>query len=303
MAVLFADISGSTRLYEKLGDTRAFSSINQRLDILRGLVAAHGGRVVKTIGDEIMAVFPDAASAVLAASEMQHEVSELPPVDGTYVAVRIGFHYGMVIESGEDGDVFGDTVNIAARMVGIAKSGQIITSGPTVEQLPTIMRSGVRALDMLTLKGKAEDTRIFEVIWQEGAEMTMVVNRTFPPRAPQSRLLLQYGGQEFTVDAQHPALTLGRGDQADLVIEDRRASRMHARIERRRDKFVFVDQSANGSFVTFDGENEINLHREEVVLRSKGKISLGHPCQEDPSQVVDFSLEDASCSTWPGQGA
>lgn len=291
MAVMFADISGSTRLYERLGDTRAFAAINNCLDILRRLTEVHRGRVVKTIGDEIMAVFPDAALAAQTACEMQLEVSALPPLDGVQMAIRIGFHFGTVIESKEDGDVFGDTVNTAARMAGIAHAGHIITSDATVKQLPAIMRSSIRALEALTVKGKTEDIRVCEVLWQESSEMTMMVNRTFTPQQADAVVRLVHSGQEFIVNADRPSLTLGRDEQADIVIEDRRASRMHGRIERRRDKFVFVDQSANGSYLTFRGEDEIELRREEVVLRGSGSISLGHPYQKDPSEVVEFFCE------------
>jgi len=291
-AVLFADISGSTRLYELLGDTRALAIINNCLDILRRVTIAHRGRVVKTIGDEVMAVFPDATAGVQAACEMQTEISSQPPVDNTQVAIRIGFHYGPVLENRVDGDVFGDTVNIASRMANIAKSGQIITSEATVMALPTIMRSSTRALDALTVKGKAEDIKVFEVIWLESAETTMMVGHTYTSQPPQSIVRLVYQGREYIVDAARAAVTLGRDEQADVVVQDRRASRMHAKIERRRDKFVFIDQSSNGSYITIKGEDEIQLRREELLLRGSGSISLGHPFVKDPNEAVEFFCEN-----------
>lgn len=291
-AVLFADISGSTRLYEQLGDALAFNTVSDCLALMRRLTEAHQGRVVKTIGDEIMAVFPDASTAVQAACELQLELEAQPPVRGNIrVAVRIGFHYGPVIENRHDGDVFGDTVNIAARMAELANSEQIITTDATIAQLPPIMRGSVRALDALTIKGKAEDIKVFEVLWQEGSDVTMMVSRTFVPPEAGAVVRLLHAGEEFTVDAGRPLLTMGRGEQADITFQDRRASRMHARIERRRDKFVFVDQSANGSYVTFNGEDEVSLHREEVALRGSGRISLGHPYSKDPSEIVEFFCE------------
>jgi class 3 adenylate cyclase len=292
MAVLFADISGSTRLYELLGDTRALATINACIDILRQVTNAHRGRVVKTIGDEVMAVFPDATAAVQAACEMQIEVSAQPPVDNTQVAIRIGFHFGPVLESREDGDVFGDTVNIASRMASIAQGGHIITSESTVMELPPIMRTSTRAIDVLTVKGKTGDIKVFEVIWLESAETTMMVGRTYTTPPPQSTVRLVHQGREFMVNAGRPTVTLGRDEQADIVVQDRRASRMHAKIERRRDKFVFIDQSSNGSYVTIKGEGEIQLRREELLLRGNGSISLGHPYSKDPSEVVEFFCEN-----------
>ncbi len=286
MAVLFADISGSTRLYELLGDTKAFAAINGCLDLLRRVTVAHGGHVVKTIGDEIMAVLPSADAAVQAACEMQAEVTAQPPVEDTPITVRIGLHFGSVLET--DTDVFGDTVNIAARMVNIAKGGQIITSDVTVSKLHPIMRASTRMLDALTIKGKAEDIHVFEVVWHESEETTMMVGRPHGLPIPESAVRLVHQGREFLINAERPSVIIGRDEQADIVIEDRRASRIHAKIERRRDKFVFIDQSSNGSYVTIRGENEIQLRREEFVLHGRGSISLGHPYAKDPSEVVEF---------------
>ena len=291
-AILFADVSGSTRLYETLGDTRALATINNCLGILQKLTIQYNGRVIKTIGDEIMAAFPDADTAVHVATEMQLAITAEPPVDNTKVAIRIGFHFGPVLENASDGDVFGDTVNTAARMAGIAKGGQIITSGVTVKKMQQIMRASARFLDALTVKGKAEDIEVFEIIWQESAEMTMMAGRTQTPAATsaaaQASLRLVHQGKEIFLNAEMPSVMLGRDPQADIMIMDRMASRMHAKIERRRDKFVFIDQSSNGSYITLDGENEILLKREELLLQGIGRISFGHTYSKDPSEVVEF---------------
>ena len=288
-AVLFADVSGSTRLYETLGDARAFAAVNGCLDILRRLTAAHSGVVVKTIGDEIMAVFPDAITAVQAACEMQLVVSAKPPIDNIRIAIRIGLHFGPVLEN--NSDVFGDTVNIAARMSGIAHAQQIITTGTTVDMLPPIIRASTRTLNSLSIKGKADDIEVREVIWQESDEMTMMVGNTISPNTAEPSLQLVHQGDKFTVDAARPSIMIGRDELADIVIQDRRASRMHAKIERRRGKFVLVDLSSNGSFVIIKGENEIQLRREEFVLRESGTISLGHPYKKDPTEIIEFSIQ------------
>lgn len=286
VSVLFADVSGSTRLYEQLGDAQAFAAINGCLDLLKRVTATHGGHVVKTIGDEIMAVLPSADAAVQAACGMQSEVTALPPAGDMRMAIRIGLHFGSVLET--EGDVFGDTVNIAARMAKIAHGGQIITSDATVAKLHPIMRASARMLDALTVKGKTEDIHVYEIIWHESEDTTMMVGRTHAPPMSESAVRLVHEGQEFIVNAERPSLVIGRDEQADIVVQDRRASRIHARIERRRDKFVFVDQSSNGSYVTIRGETEIQLRREEFVLHGNGRISLGHPYAKDPSEIVEF---------------
>lgn len=286
MAVLFADVSGSTRLYELLGDAKAFAAINGCLDLLRRVTAVHGGRVVKTIGDEIMAVLPSADSAVQAACEMQSEVGAQPPVENSRIEIRIGLHFGTVLEA--DDDVFGDTVNIAARMAKIANGGQIITSDATVSRLHPVIQASARMLDALTVRGKAEDIRVFEIVWHESDETTMMVGRTHTLPIHESAVRLVHRGEEMLINAERPSVVIGRDEQADIVIEDRRASRIHAKIERRRDKFVFIDQSSNGSYITIRGEKEIQLRREELVLHGNGSISLGHPYAQDPREVVEF---------------
>jgi class 3 adenylate cyclase len=286
-AVLFADISGSTRLYEVLGDTRAFAAVDGCLNILSRLTTAHSGQVVKTIGDEIMAIFPSVMTAAQAACEMQMVMSAKPPIDGMRVAIRIGFHFGPVLEN--NGDIFGDTVNIAARMSEIAQAQQIITTGSTVKHLPPILRSGTRTLNNLSIKGKMDDIEVLEVIWQESEELTMMVGNTYSPQMAEPVLLLKYKENEYIVNSAHPCVTIGRDEQSDIVVSVRSASRMHARIERRRDKFVLVDLSSNGSYVNIKGETEIQLRREEMVLRENGIITLGHSYKKDTFEYIEFS--------------
>jgi class 3 adenylate cyclase len=288
-AVLFADISGSTRLYEALGDECAFAAVDGCLDILRHLTVVHGGMVIKSIGDEIMVVFPDAVIAAQAACEMQMVTSNRPPVQGFHIDIRIGFHFGTVLEGA--GDVYGDTVNMAARMTEIAQARQIITTGATVAMLPPIMRAGTRTLSNLAIKGRSDDVEVSEVLWQENAEMTMMVGNTYTSEAGEPSLLLVHQGDHFIVNLARPSITIGRDELADIVVADRRASRIHARIEQRRDKFVLIDLSSNGSYVTLRGEAEIQLRREEMVLHKDGSISLGHPCKKDPDEIIGFSVQ------------
>src|SRR5262245_60528642 len=131
--VLFADVSGSTKLYEAAGDAKALEAISHCIERLRRSSEAFGGRVVKTIGDEVMVLFPSPDAAAGASADMQHAIDAMPMVESTKLGVRIGFQYGPVMQ--RDDDVFGDTVNLAARLVGQAGKGQIITSSETLEML------------------------------------------------------------------------------------------------------------------------------------------------------------------------
>jgi adenylate cyclase len=283
--VLFADVAGSTRLYEQLGDAKALSTIDQCLALVREASSGHGGRVVKTIGDEAMVVFPTSDQAVNAAGEIQLRMHDLVHEHAARIAFRIGVHCGAAIEA-EDGDVFGDSVNVAARMVALAKSGQVILTASTAEALSPELRDKVREVDVMTVKGKEKDIAIMELVWLDSAELTTLTTR---PKIRVARLQLLHGTREIDMGPAATAVSIGRDAQNDVVIADRLASRQHARIERRRDKFVVIDQSSNGTFVTIEGEPEVQLRREEMMLRESGHISFGHAYEADPVETVVFN--------------
>ena len=129
VAVLFADVVGSTRLYELLGDQHARELIQLCVEIMRDATERNRGTVIKTIGDEILAIFPTVDDAVNAGGEMQQDIGARPEllVQGQHVAIRIGCHFGPVVL--ENKDIFGASVHTANRMTSQAKAGQIILVG------------------------------------------------------------------------------------------------------------------------------------------------------------------------------
>jgi adenylate cyclase len=290
LAILFADISGSTRLYETLGDTVARQRVAECLAILTEAIQQRGGTVIKTIGDEVMSTFPTAAIAVEAACAMQESLAERAALSRTPLTIRVGLHYGPALL--EAGDVFGDAVNLAARIVGLANANQILTSRQTVDSLPAAMSTMTRHVDRAPLKGKQAATDIYEVIWREDELTRMEPPSLSPqPAAALHRLRLRFRGKEVEVTQEHSSVSLGRGQENDLVIADEFASRIHARVELRRGKFVLLDQSTNGTFVAAHGEKPLYLHREEFLLQGSGAISLGRPLEGDPPAVIHFVCE------------
>lgn len=286
-SVLFADISGSTKLYDTLGDVSAKRLVDECISIMRAVVAQFGGRVIKTIGDEVMCVLPGADAGFLAATDMQLRVSSLPEVAGVKRAIRVGFHFGAVIE--ENNDVFGDTVNLAARMAGLAKGNQIITTLATVEKLAPPLRASSRRIAALSVKGKGDDVEVYEVIWQAGEDLTMTTPSIFP-KSKECRLQLVHGGQTSTVEHSNSGITMGRDPTCEIVIADPMASRQHARVERRRENFYLIDQSTNGTFVAIVGQADISLRRDELMLRGKGRITFGHSAESPAEDFVDFAV-------------
>ena len=288
LAIVFADISGSTRLYETLGDAIARELVSQCLELMTEQITQYDGTVIKTIGDEIMCTFPTAERATESSMGMQEAITEdLPDINPNMpstMTIRIGLHFGSAILEG--GDVFGDAVNVAARMAGLAKGGQIMTTQQTAEELPPILRSRTRHLDRISVKGKSDLIDIFEVIWQP-EDVTRAATDLLNKETRLVFLELVYHDKVMRLDISSGTVILGRGKKADIVVNDKMASREHARIECRRDKFVLTDQSTNGTYVeTADGT--AYLRREETTLTGEGKISFGRELAET-EEVVSFT--------------
>lgn len=283
-AVLFADVSGSTRLYDTVGDTLAITAVGKCVEIFRSSTHASGGRVIKTIGDEVMSAFATADAAAETALKIQLGVDALEPVSGSKLGVRIGFHYGPAVERGDD--LFGDTVNLASRLAGVASRGQIILSLDTTQWLSTALRAACRPLYSIPLKGKSDEVPICELSWREGDDATTMMPAL---RASRGRtvLRLQYRNLEIVLDDRRSSVSIGRDQSCDLVVPERMASREHGLIEQRSGKFVFVDHSANGTYVTIQGDRELVLRREECVLRGRGVIALGQP-RAKATELVEF---------------
>lgn len=284
-AVLFVDISGSTRLYETLGDHEALARVGRTMDMLARVCADCDGRVIKTAGDGAMCRFETADAALRASRLMQEKSTDQLEPGAQGLGIHIGCHFGPVLENA--GDLFGDTVNLAARVAGLAKSGQIITTEDTVARLSPALAERARRLDSVPVKGKRTVVNIFEFLWQDSDELTALSTRLDHSRA--ASLALAYEGRTWRFEGPGE-LTIGRDGTCDVVVGDRKASRLHARVERRRDKFVLVDHSSNGTWVQVTGEPEVVvLRREELMLRGSGLIGIGHSPVDGEGAPVTFS--------------
>ena len=293
VGILFADIVASTRIFEMLGDTRAMAVINQCFRVMSDPIAGHGGVIVKTIGDELMAAFMRPSSAFAAAVEMQRKMNELPPLpiggEKMKVQVRIGFHFGNALR--EHQDFFGDTVNVAARMVGLAKASQIITTGDLVDLLPAHQSEMAVEFDRIEVKGRQEPVRVAQVRWDHEQASATVFRLTKPVGAAGAvaGLALSSGERSWKTEDSARVLTIGRDAQSFIQLFNASVSRNHATIERRRDKWVLLDHSTNGTYLTFDGQQPMKLHREECVLNAKGRIVFGK-LDDEGSETVSFEV-------------
>jgi adenylate cyclase len=290
-AILFADISGSTALYDTLGNEAAKNIISRTLEVLSGCCTAQGGTVIKTIGDEVMCSFPAAEAAFEAACAMQQAMESGVPGVTVPVRIHVGAHFGEVIC--EQGDVHGDAVNVAARITEVSRAREIIVSQDLVEALPEKLRGSARQIFRGELRGKQEEVGLYRVAW-EMDETVLSTASSWAARTEsvdQDKLVLQYDGRSYTFDASHKQVTLGREDECEIVIPHFRVSRTHATVEYRSGKFVLIDRSSNGTYIRYKDGHVVCLIHEETVLHGSGSISLGQAFDDPPMlNLVEFHV-------------
>lgn len=297
VAIVFADVSGATTLFDTLGNTAAWEIVSRCLQLVMDEVERFDGEVIKTIGDEVMCKFPTAEQAVRATKAMQKRLLADGDVLGagndSAVKMRIGFNYGAVLKQGKD--VIGDAVNVAARMASSANPGQILTTAETIAHLPANVLSMTRSLGRIPVKGKADYIDAYEVVWGEEGDYTEVVPKTML-RSEAIRvtdLRLVYGKTTKLLDGEHGKLTLGRSEEAGLPVADPgpgiKTSRTHATIERVRGRYMLTDLSANGTYVETASETRRLERNQTMELNGKGKISLGRPFEQG-GLIISYEL-------------
>ncbi len=295
LAILFADVVGSTRLFEGLGDQRARAMVAICIDVMRTATEQHHGTVIKTIGDEVMSTFPTADDALNAAGQMQKQISAHAELrmDGQPVAIRIGCHFGPVVL--EARDVFGASVHTANRMTSQAKAGQIITTSATVERLSPEWRASVRQIDVATIRGQGGEVALYEVLWQteDVTSMLPAIALTAHDQRRTLRLRVRAGDTEVICDQLHPHVAIGRADESDLIVRGNLISRLHARIEFNRNRFMLTDQSTNGTFVQMAGQEEAFVRRDSMPIKGEGMIGLGRVPDIDSPQTIRFVCEES----------
>ncbi len=296
LVILFADVVGSTRLFEVLGDLTARDKVAVCVDIMRGATEQRGGSVVKTMGDEILATFEDCDKAMDAAVQMQVAIEAHPEldVDGQHIAIRIGCHFGPVVL--ETRDVFGAAVHTANRMTSQAKAGQIIITDSIFARLSDEWRAIARQVDVAVPRGQQGEVTIYEVLWQHGDTTSMLpAIATITEQHRTFRIRLTYLGVELLLDdRERSSATLGRGQENDLVIKGNLVSRLHARIEAGKNRFMLIDESTNGSFVQGENGDDAFVRRDAIPLKGKGVIGLGRVPEPQSYHTVEFSCEEGT---------
>jgi adenylate cyclase len=323
--VVFADLVGSTGIYESLGDASASRFITQLTTALSKIFTSQQGRVVKLLGDGLLVVFQHETDAFAACTAIQQQLQNHPVYpDGDAqasapVQIQMGLDAGDVVEI--DGDCFGDAVNSAARLAELAGGAQILTTLRVYEALPSALRRQVLGMGPLYLRGKSEATEVFRVQWRAGVDNEVTIMgaaKVAPVRTPRLRLQLKPAAANvntaqqsmmpqpgmltqhtIVLDTPQASAQLGRALQPtanfstlqQLHIHDNRVSRLHCSIAWRGTHWIVSDASSYGTWVYIDGQpHAVALRRSECLLIGAGHISLGCERDADAAPLVRFEL-------------
>ena len=284
--VLFADISGSMQLYGNLGDEGAKTLILELQQRLGSVITTAGGVVQEFIGDEVMARFDVSDNAAACAGVIHECAAEFSSEKDQPVQMRIGIHGGTAVF--EQDRMFGDTVNVAARVASIAKGGQTITTEFVVNNLNPVLSATARQFDVTKIKGKEEPIVIYDL---PGLRSDLTQIKVSPQKTRRGLLKLSFSGDDFTLDLGAAPYSLGRSVGNDLVVHGDSVSRRHATIEIVRNRFVVSDNSTNGTHVYLSNGEVIYLRREQLPLWGQGRLSLGAVEDEGINHVVEYDCQ------------
>ncbi|HUE38196.1 MAG TPA: adenylate/guanylate cyclase domain-containing protein [Candidatus Binatia bacterium] len=274
-AVLFVDVSGSTAFFERYGEVAGHAMVQHCFKVIVPAVEQHAGRIVKYMGDGFLAVFDDVAAAIEAGAAMQSSLADdnATRPDAARVRIHSGISSGAVVVR-DDGDIYGDPVNVAARVQHVAGPDQVYVTKDAVDELLIEAKAKTRRVGQFALRGKEDEVELYEVMWKlEGA--TMLFTRA--ALREEAMLSVFFQGTTVELGVGQSRLTVGRIVGNDLVVDDGAVSREHAEFVRRKGSIYLIDRSTNGTYVRPSHGKERHLHREEFMLDGSGEVLLGRP--------------------------
>ena len=298
VTVVFADLTGSTGVFEALGNAKATQAITRLTEWLGKVCVARRGKLVKNLGDGVLMVFDQSTDAVEAVSDMQRihteRIKNWP--DNLKMHLQIGLARGEVIE--QAGDFFGDAVNLASRLSDLSGPDQILASDIVINQLSpdTLVRS--RSLGAMAIRGRVEACMVYQIEWQSELQSEFFTVPAGLGAVPAASSALQVGtialawlDIESSFTSTQLPMHLGRVEEAQFVVNDPRVSRLHAKITWRAGKFYLEDVSSYGTWVRLTGSADVvALRRQECVLMAGGEIALGAPFEDFSVPTVSFKF-------------
>jgi class 3 adenylate cyclase len=299
LTVLFADLRGSTALYETLGNAEATSVVTHCVSALAKSVGDSGGRVVKTLGDGLMAVFTQAAPAVQA-SVVMHDLLDAMVSRGSErgassglrgLRLQVALARGEVVEMA--GDCYGDAVNVSARLLDHAGDNETLITAEVLQGLTLEQRSRFRSLDRLVLRGRVEPVQVHVMGGRRGSSFDMPATQFGGDISSVSEpdgLRLVWRDVNRVFASQQMPVVLGRSPQASFCVDDSRVSRSHARVDWHSGSFQLTDLSYNGTYVQFADGEIVSLRRGSCTLHGNGVVGLGGSPSDPGSACVRFDV-------------
>ena len=289
VCVLTAGVSGSARLHEKLGNGEALRAVDRCVKRIERSVNAFGGRIASIGGDEVMATFDSVDAALQSAIEMQQRVADLPPVSGVKIAIRVGISSEY---ASPDEGLSKEVAKEAAILAGLAKPAQILASAKISKLIPSALADHVINLGSALATETGANEPVLEIVVPENHATHHIVAAEQGSRKPENPgcLALRYAGETILLNDSNPIIRMGRDTGCDIVIHDRRASRLHATIERRSNAIVLIDKSTNGTYVASGDRPEQFVRRREHILQGSGQIAFASSSTNPDADVAEFEL-------------
>lgn len=288
LAVLCADVTGGNLLQAHLGASEADYAIRRCEKRITQLVEGYDGRLVKHGSNKLMAYFSGSDEALQSAVDMQKRVAALPPLSGISLGVRVGVCVG---HDTRETRFFEDAhSNPAVSLSEFAHPGQLLLSVPARAKGIHWSEFVARKMPEVSLNCGNRKLGVFEIDWRK-CDSAALRPVEAPAGEKELRLALRLNDSTLVLNRHRPSVTIGRQPGCDLMLREDSCSRLHAVLEFRGDRFVLIDKSTNGSFVTLEGRPEQRLHRKELVLTGQGQLSFGGPAADAGHDRMHFRLE------------
>jgi class 3 adenylate cyclase len=297
--VVFTDLTGSTSAFESLGNAKATIAVTHLTRWICSLFESRGGRIIKTLGDGVLAVFPDGPTAIDAVVEMQrsHQKRLLQQAQAERLPIRVGVATGEV--EIVDGDCYGDAVNVASRLSDLSGPHEIWVNSAEMDFSTRPNGIRFRLLGPISVRGRIEPCIVYQVGWHEDEPTDfLTMQGDFDPDELAAKgdalgreIELSWLDQTRTYKSFELPIQIGRIRHCEFLVNDPRVSRTHARIEWRNGSIILVDVSSYGTWVRFEGSgSDVLLRREECVLHGRGEVALGASFSDVSVPIVKFSV-------------
>jgi len=289
LTVLFADICRSTVLFNKLGDQDALNLIMKALELAGHIVVQQHGTIIGTIGDEIMCTFVSPEDALIAARQIHKMMQQNPLMQSNQLAMRLGINTGTVVSLSNN--VYGGTVNIAARLAQQAKANQSLLSSSTIASIDEILRDQIRHIGQINLRGKAGAIDVHELLETDTEEEITEVTTNKKLVTRSFLMTARYRTRQMRFDPMLVRFLFGRGQDCDQAIDHPTISREHAEFLYRNGQFLLRDFSTNGSYV-IQGNSKEQIHRSSIELKGHGEIYFGRTLDQ-PEFCIEFTCSES----------